>query len=524
MLKKFYKKGIFLGSLALIISGIISCEKDFTDVNSSVIRNNEFSTNDTLLDIVMAERPVANVRADGILLGALGQYLLGTYNNPNYEKIEASVVSQVQITPTFKVVDTEYGADTTVVTQIDTVYLKLPYQATLQTDGTYELDSIIGDASEAFNLNIYQIDRFLNILNPSDPTMFNEFLSDEGYQPLPTQLNATPNFQYIPRAGDTMMVVGRKSHTGDIFDRDTIKLTNSLPFGRVPLKNDLLKQLLLDRYETEDFASQDAFNDYFRGILIEATEGMVPGSLISFNFNSPTVEYNPSIEVFYTNTVLASGVPIDTIKKNDSFRLFGMRNSIYNMTDNNPSPADNIQVQGTAGTHADVELFGPDANNNGIPDQIEQLRAKNWLINDAQLTFYVNQNIVGFDTIATPFRLFLYKNGESQNFGPATIKDVLSEGNIAFGGLLELSDDKKPDKYTFRITDYISDLLSGATNYNPPLILKVVSPTDFPATVTDTIVDTYNWNPKAVMLLNHALIHGDRRARLKISYSEKTGN
>lgn len=524
MLKKFIRRGIVLGSFALIISAVISCEKDFTDVNSSVIRNNEFTTNDTLLDVIVSTKPLTSVRADGIQLGALGQYLLGTYNNPHYEKIEASIVSQLQISSTFKVVDREYGADTTVVTQIDTVYLKLPYQATLQSDGTYELDSIIGDTDKAFNLNIYEIQRFLNILDPNDPSMSNEFQSDATYQPLLTELNATTNFQYIPKAGDTMMVVSRKLNTGNIYDKDTIKLTNSLPFGRVPLKADMLKQILLDRYETEDFASQDAFDDYFRGIILRATEGTDPGSLISFNFSNSTLEYNPSIEVFYTNTVLASGVVIDTIKKNDSFRLSGVRNSVYDMTTNNPSPLGSFQIQGTAGNHADVALFGPDNNGNGLADQIEELRAKNWLINDAQLTFYVNQDIVGFDTIATPFRLFLYKNGEGLNLNSTVIKDVLSEGAANFGGVLELTDEKKPDKYTFRITDYISDILSGDTSYNPPLTLKVANPTDFPTTITDTIVDTYNWNPKAVMLLNHLITNGDRRVRLKISYSEKTTN
>ncbi|MDT7831294.1 DUF4270 family protein [Flavobacteriaceae bacterium S356] len=524
MLKKFIRRGAVLGSFALIISGVISCEKDFTDVNTSVIRNNEFTTNDTLLEVIITEKPVTSVRADGIQLGALGQYLLGSYNNPHYEKIEASIVSQLQISSAFKVVDREYGADTTVVTQIDTVYLKLPYQATLQTDGTYELDSIIGDTEKAFNLNIYQNTTFLNVLDPSDPSVFNQFQSDAIYQTLPTELNAISNFQYIPRAGDTMMVVSRKLNTGSIYDKDTIKLTNSLPFGRVPLKADLLKQILLDRYQTDDFASQEAFDDYFRGIVLEASEGTDPGSLISFSFNTGLIEYNPSIEVYYTNTVLVSGVAVDTIKKNDSFRLFGVRNSLYNMTTNNPTPAGNFQIQGTAGTHADIALFGPDTDGNGLPDQMEELRAKNWLINDAQLTFYVNQNIVGFDTIATPFRLFLYKNGESLGLPPALIKDALPETSAAFGGVLELTDEKKPDKYTFRITDYISDILSGATNYSPPLTLKVANPTDFPTTATDTIIDSYNWNPKGVMLLNHLLTNGDRRVQLKISYSEKTTN
>lgn len=525
MLKKYTKKAITLGCLVLLLVGVISCEKDFTDIGSSIINNNEFNTKDTILEVVISERNITSVRADGIGLGGpLGQYLLGVYNNANYKKIEGSVVSQLLIDPAAKIVDRTYGTDTTVVTQIDTVYLKLPYQATLKTDGSneYELDSIVGDVMTPFTLNIYQTSTFLNLLDPTNPAVGNSFQSDAVYQTLPSELNADVNYQFTPKAGDTMVIVSRKLNTGSIYDKDTIKLPSSLPFARIPLKSDVIKQLFLDRYETADFASQDAFNDYFRGLVLKA-EGTA-GSMVSFNFNNPTVAYNPSIEVHYTNTVLASGVVIDTIKKNHSFRLSGIRNSIYDVNSNNPSPSGSFQIQGTAGTHADVTLFGPDANNNGVADQVEELRTKNWLINDASLTFYVNQNIVGFDTITTPFRLFLYRNGESLNLNPSLIKDVLSEGSGVVGGWLELSSERKPDKYTFKITDYVSDLLSGATSYLPPLTLKVANPTDFPTLTTDTIVRTYNWNPKAVMLLNHLQTHGDRRAQLKISYSEKIIN
>jgi len=42
-----------------------------------------------------------------------------------------------------------------------------------------------------------------------------------------------------------------------------------------------------------------------------------------------------------------------------------------------------------------------------------------------------------------------------------------------------------------------------------------------PKVPSDTIVKPYNWNPKAVTLLNHLLSNGDRRAQLKISFSTK---
>jgi hypothetical protein len=61
--------------------------------------------------------------------------------------------------------------------------------------------------------------------------------------------------------------------------------------------------------------------------------------------------------------------------------------------------------------------------------------------------------------------------------------------------------------------------LSGETDYSPPLKLKVFNSTDIP--VSDSLFRPYNWNPKAITILNHSSINGTRKARLKISYSEK---
>ena len=101
------------------------------------------------------------------------------------------------------------------------------------------------------------------------------------------------------------------------------------------------------------------------------------------------------------------------------------------------------------------------------------------------------------------------------------IKDLLSEGPDVFGGNLEVVDGK-PEKYTFRITDYVSELLSGDTDYIPTLGLKVYNALDLPTSLIDTIIENYSWNPKVVTLLNHdKLVNGERRALLKISYTEK---
>jgi len=508
--------------LVFIFSGIISCEKDFTDIGTSIINNSEFSINDTILEVEVIGAPVNSVRADGLSIGGvLGQYLLGVYNNPSYKKIEASIVSQLVLPTSLNVVGTEDTDTTSVLTELDTVFLRIPYQGTLVSGTTseYTLDSIIGDQSVPFTLNVFETSTFLNTLNPTSPSQINSYQSNASYLKVGNALNETPNYPFIPNAKDTVFFVTRMKKIASENDvvklsKDTIKLTNNLPFARIPLKKEKFLEFM-SKYEGAEFESQDAFNNYFRGIILEASGN--EGSLLSLSLTGTNT---PSIEIYYTNVVTldSDNSVIDAVNKNNSFLLGGVRNSIYKMGSSPGVTTNQIALQGTAGTMAEVKIF---------TDGLADLRAKNWLINDASLTFYVDQDVVGFDTIASPFQLFLYKNGVNltNDPNPSQIKDLLSEGPDGFGGRRELSDDKKPNKYNFRITDYVSDLLNGNSDYNPVLGLKVFNTSDYPTTLIDTIVKPYNWNPKAVMLLNHlpagGTLEGTRKAQLKISYSKR---
>ena len=456
-MKKIIKRTVYVSSLLFVFSGIISCEKDFTDIGTTIISNNVFSTNNVLVDIKIENKPVESFRADNISLEA-GQYLLGVYNKADYEKLEASILSQIGISSSLKYSDTIYEADTTVVSTIDTVFLKLPYQATFientPSGPVYELDSVFGDQNKAFTLNLYQSDEYLNLLNPQDPSKANEYFSNELFQPIGGPLNSVADYQFIPNKRDTILKVKRRSRDSNVYDIDTIKVATTgsqvpVPFARIPLNETLFKSIFFDKYESSEFSSQDAFNNYFRGLILEATGD--EGTLISFNFNSTTAALNPSIEVYYTNTVVKGGTEIvRTIKKSNSFPLIGLRRSHYNM---GPSPSvtsEQIKIQGTAGSEGTISLFGTaDIDNNGIPDQLDDLRAENVLVNDALLTIYIDQSA---DTTFTPERLYLYKDGFNSNgqTSLAHIKDVFTEG-ASFGGLLERTKKGAKIKYNFKI-------------------------------------------------------------------------
>jgi len=138
------------------------------------------------------------------------------------------------------------------------------------------------------------------------------------------------------------------------------------------------------------------------------------------------------------------------------------------------------------------------------------------LINEATLTFYVDPSA---DTENIPERLYLYKsNGVSPNPTFSQIKDAYSEGD--FGGILGFLNADR-DQYTFSLTDYLSDILSGEITYDSTLKLKAFNPSDLPSSTTDDSFVNYSWNPKAVTIFNNLLTNDNKRPMLKISYSEK---
>ena len=122
------KKSAYISVFILFITMVVSCEKDFKDIATLVVGNTKFDTKDTIIDVVITNKQITSVKADGLTIGGtLDQYLLGVYNNSNYEKIEASIVSQLALDTDLNTLDVGekeiYGNDTTVVTTIDTVFL-----------------------------------------------------------------------------------------------------------------------------------------------------------------------------------------------------------------------------------------------------------------------------------------------------------------------------------------------------------------------------------------------------------------
>ena len=131
--------------------------------------------------------------------------------------------------------------------------------------------------------------------------------------------------------------------------------------------------------------------------------------------------------------------------------------------------ASRIYLKGGSGSYAEINLF---EGNNGR-EIINQIKANNWIINEANLVFYVDEQATG-GAIAPP-RIYLY-NAENGSiiFNPDT---DFSESQaplgqyLNFGGILDEGSSEDPN-YKMRITSHINNMVvRDSTNATLGLVL-----------------------------------------------------
>src|SRR5699024_1223382 len=120
-----------------------------------------------------------------------------------------------------------------------------------------------------------------------------------------------------------------------------------------------------------------------------------------------------------------------------------------------PPQDDNLYVKGGQGSMAVIELFTDQA-------QLDSLRQTDWLINEANLTFYVNENALPPNQ-DNPERLFIYdlnNNNVLKDYvldGTSNSSDVVNSRTVHLGRLSK--DENGNAYYKIRITNYINDII-----------------------------------------------------------------
>jgi len=521
-------KNIGLGLVFLF--GIISCEKDFEDIAVDLIDNKAFSVGDTLLEIISYNKNIMSSRVDNNEVGKVPLSLLGVYQDNDFGYMKSALISQLSL----PIIGVNFGDNAV----IDLVVVDMPYllkdsviisEITEDKDTIYEtvsaLDSIYGNRKMEYNITVNELGTFLNTLDPLNPSKRMKYYSDKDY--LIKDLLHTGSFK--PNVNDTVLYVERRyldDDPGTVDDIDTIKAEDLSPSIKLVLNSDFFKNRFVDHQDSPDFDSNSSFTHYFRGLYIDA-EG-VEGSIMNLTTT------RAKMTIYYTNDVITNegtdedlngngvngedDVVVKT-KQTMDFTFGGVKTGKYIKDYNQPEIKEALDfpnvddgeqklfIQGASGSEAIIDLF---------PDefQLEDLREKDWLINEANLTIYIHG-----DQKEIPSRLFLY-NYEYESM----ISDNYSFlfGPEVFGGVLEYDNNGKPEKYKFRITKYIKDILDKEDPIAPSILAlkNFVNSDGFDPQAIDTIVHNFNWIPKGVVLKGNLPETDNERIKLEIYYSK----
>jgi hypothetical protein len=173
-------------------------------------------------------------------------------------------------------------------------------------------------------------------------------------------------------------------------------------------------------------------------------------------------------------------------------------------------------------------LFDP---NNG-EDILNQIKASNWIINEANLVLYVDRDALNAaGTEYEPPRLYLYNAETNRPFYNAATENSVAETALGlylnYDGIIEKADNKGI-KYTVRITDHINNLvIRDSTNatlgltLTPHIRLIGAAKTMLAGNVEEEIPVGGSIVPLGTVLFgSNVPANENQKLKLEISYTE----
>lgn len=511
-----------IAAVAVVAISSVGCEQDFESLGSNIIGDPGFNAD--LYD--EAEIQVVSHKLPAVQTNNTPVKLLGYYDHQVFGKQSANILTQLSLSTT----NPEFGNEP----QLDSVVLSIPYFSTEEApdvDGNlvYSLDSIIGNSP--IKLTIEESNFFLNQFDPE--TNFEtaqKYYSDMGPR---IEENLTGNVLFESESFLPSNTSITEYGLNDEGERDTLTLAPAL---RVKLSNDFFQNKIIAKEGSSELSSNSSFWTYLRGIYIKAEAIGANGSMMLLNLN----QANAGVTMYYTNQEVdvndtdADDDTTDTISVPRSYKLnfgSGMLNTFEQETpDFSP---ENIYLRGGAGSMAVIELFGgTNAGNDEVSAELQLLRDNNWLINEANLTFYVEQNLM--QGSKEPERLYLYDLNNDRVLldyifeSPGQQNGANSMANLNHLVPLERDEDGNGVQYKIRLTQHVNNLLNrDSTNVKLGLVVSenvnlisnsAVRGTSIPE--VDKVPTSSVISPLGTVLYGPDAVEEDKRMKLRIYYTE----
>ena len=533
-------------AILLFIITVSSCDEDFNTIGTDIIGDDSLLTELYITNNIVSYSRILNP----VQTNFIPVQQLGIYNDHVFGKSTSNYVTQLILSQT----DPTFGDSIGRSVSLDSVILYIPFfsESTIEEgEGeeeditTYTLDSIFGNSP--VTISVYESNFFLRDLDPNS--------NFEGLQ----FYYSNQDNDFDNNKGELLFKIEDFTPSNnEIVVNDSISLAPGL---RILLPNDSLsvstnffQQKILDREGDAVLLNNNNFKDYLRGLYFKVESNTDDGSLFIFNPENASIALNYSYEKPEFNEdghfVFEDGEQVfETIEGNEYFLNFG---GVYLNVYNNELPQNIIEgienpdiingeeslyIRGGEGIITVINLFsGEDLDDNGVSDELDSLRIREPLINDAFLKFYVDQDkIVGGST--EPERLIIYdlNNGTvlTDYFLDTTSgEDPIDAINIHLGRL-ERDSDENGKFYKISLANHISNLINKDST-NVPLGLTVsqnVLMNGF------QLIDTLSFennqlpriktlprssviSPEGTVLFGNNTVNEDKRLKLEISYLE----
>ncbi len=433
-----------------VVFAFVGCDDEFSTIGGEII------TNPSNVEIREVEVNAYSQKVNSIQTNNLSNHILGVYNHPSYGEKTASLVSQLSLS----LENPDFGDNV----ELDSVVMTIPYFST-EIDGTeedeiiYELDSLYGD--ESFKLSVYETSYFLNDLDPDvDFEQRQAYYSDQ--QDLLEQ-NIVGEPLLVEENFKPSKVSFTTYEVDAVGENDTVVNTPAL---RLKLPNNYFKDKIIDKEGSTDLLNNGNFRNYLRNFLIKAEPNGSGGSQIMLDFSTQSTP--PRISIYYkrdSEEEVEDGQEPEKVRDSYVLYLSGNRFNTFegefpeNITQaissqSQETGAENLYVNAQEGSMAVIELFPNEA-------VLDDIRNEELLVNEADLTFYVNNDLMSEG--GEPRRLYLYDLDNNTILGDYAIDLSFNPANpdASLTNFSEVvAEDENGKYYNIRVTNHVSGIIN----------------------------------------------------------------
>ena len=345
----------------------------------------------------------------------------------------------------------------------------------------YEIDSIFGNRAATFNMKVYELTYFLSPLDPlqnfernkqyySNTDFFHQGFVGAKLCDTPYSLNFDElRFNY--KEDDP--------ETEDVDERNKVQ-TRLSPRIRVPLDIDFFQTKIIDNEGGDPLSNYENFTRFFKGIVIRAdnfSDDLY--MLLDIKNANIKIEYDYNFNNLNGTLDNTSDDVIEINSKVFSLSFNGIRFNTLNHLDvngeiekelqlgQNNIPSKKSYLNGN-GYFSTIKLFDKQDSQNEL---LNDLRKNRWLVSEANLFLYVDQDHYISSDLDIIKRLYLFNYSNGSPIIDFTLDNSVNNNQknkdkFIYGGFLEYDDLGRPYRYKFRITNHVNRLIrKDSTNY-----------------------------------------------------------